>query len=131
MKYRYLLDFEKTLMTLEKSKILLVIKADGNDGDYITTETEFEELGDALECLFIIQNKLMEKGALRKYDEICTIQDGQFLELVNLPYNCHFLCHTIISVNLYLYDIDGCRYEYTLKNGRRATHYNSVLDKIK
>ena len=131
MKYRYLLDFEKTLMTLEKPKILLVIKADSNDGDYITTETEFEELGDALECLFIIQNKLMGTGALRKYDEICTIQDGQFLELVDLPHYCNFLCHSIISANLYLYDTDGCRYEYTLKNGRRGVHYNSVLDKIK
>ena len=128
MKNRYILNFEKILLTQEKPKIVLVIVADGRCGTYITTETEFKKLGDALECLNIL-NKLRGEHNLEKYESICTIEEGHFLELINLPHYLDRICHTLVDVNLYLYDTDGCRYQYILKEGRSWSHYNSELDK--
>ena len=92
---------------------LLKITADSNDGDYITEETRFDKdyADEAIKAFDIIISKLMGAYALENYKTICNIEEGEILELVNLPFSEWGICHTIENCNLFYYDTEGFTYK--------------------
>lgn len=101
----------------EKSYYELYIKADSNDGDYISETTKFsqrqlDEWG--IEAYQLILKKLMGPHALDEMDDLLSPVEYDLLENVSFPYSDHGICHSIWIVSLKYYDKDGLTYDVVL-----------------
>lgn len=101
----------------EKPYYELYIRADYNDGDYISETTmlskkQLDEWG--LEAYQLILNKLMGPHALDEMEELLTEDEYNLLENIDFPYSDHGICHSMSTIRLKYYDEDGFIYDVVL-----------------
>lgn len=107
----------KTTAPQYEDKVVIIIKADYNDGDYNTETTKLwlsdflanhEDLHRILKEIKAHDNDLREMDQYLMQDDLIYVQDF-------IPYGDEIECHTLESVNIY-YECkeDNMRYELTI-----------------
>lgn len=91
--------------TTETPYYKLTLKADGNDGDYVTTTELFSE-SEFADMQYYIYKMLQLEGvnyALRETKE--RVYTDFVFNHLNIPFYCDEYCHTLISATLeYFYE---------------------------
>lgn len=93
----------------KKKYYSVYINADSNDGDYISTTTDYsqEEFDEIVDELINLKNNYCTNHLLSKYPNEMDL---------NIPCSDWGRCHSLAEVEVILYDIDGFIYEVELIN---------------
>ena len=89
----------------------ILLKADSNDGNYITEIQKLsqEEFDKAIDELIILRNDFSGEHELEGFEsEIISKYDRDVY--LNIPCHEDQVCHTLVDIIVKMYDSDGCVY---------------------
>lgn len=100
---------EKIMYRLEDIKPnekVFIIKIVGDDADYITTESNYNE-SSFIDLIPDIENLIKNYSEPYKLEDLCDSK-------LDLPYSDYGVCHSLYSIDIKCIDVDGRIYDVEL-----------------